>query len=180
MADEPVIHHPVDDDPAVYARRPPTPEEHILAELCNGHDGAPVPLHFFTKVAVRLKRLGQWAAGLDDVRRKLRANWRRGAAMLGANAALIAGFVIHRVAAEATAAEHAAAQERAEVIYREGMQRLIDLLEKRLESDERRLDRVTGAEPGPSGDFDNRVPDKVSSLRGPSCTFASPVYFPPP
>ncbi|HEX6022569.1 MAG TPA: hypothetical protein VFZ00_11280 [Solirubrobacter sp.] len=182
MADDLVVHHPVDDDPAVYARRSPTPEEHLLAELCgNGHDGAPVPLHFFTKIAVRLKRIGMWAASLEDLRRKLRANWRRGVAMLGANALLIAGLVLHRVASDAAAAEHLAAQERAEVVYREGVTRLFELLEKRLDHIERRLDRLTGADqPGPSGDPRDIFRDKLSSLnlRGPTCTFSS--ASPPP
>lgn len=167
------------DDPASFLRSPPTPEEHALAEHVGLHDGASIPFHMFAKVAVRQGRQAEWIGEMEAMRKWVRRRATAALLALAGNLTLFGGYVLHRVREGGAAEERALNQERAAIERREAMEREIN--ELRLDVRELRAAmRRLGLGPDPAGsgtDIDilmGRVPDKVSLLKGPSCTiFAS-------
>ncbi len=147
------IEDPKDDPPAspfVYLGRDPTPEEHLLAQQVGRHDGDSVPFHMVAKIALRLHRYASHAAGFEWFWRRARRHARAALAALAANVVVIAGFVLHRVAVQAAAEEHAAAQERAEEVYRDGVGKQLDRLDRDLRELRAVLQRLGIAPPAPA------------------------------
>lgn len=156
---------PKDDPPAspfVYLGTDPTIEERQLAQQLGRHDGDSVPFHMFAKVAMRLHKFAAHAAGFEWFWRRARRHARTSLGALLSTLVLIGGFVLHRVAAEAAAQEHAVMQEQAEILYRNGVSRQLESLDRDIRELRTALQRIGINLPGsPTSDMPN-LPDSVS------------------
>lgn len=113
------------DDPAIYLKQPPTPEEHILSEQVGLHDGAEVPFWMFAKVAVRQRAQAMWISGIDAIARRIRRHFMAGLGALVINLTAIGGYAYHRAVASGAAEEHAANVERVIQEHRDAVEREI-------------------------------------------------------
>lgn len=158
---------PRDDPPAspfVYLGSDPTIEEHQLTQQLGRHDGDSVPFWMFAKVAVRLHKFAAQAAGFQWFWRRARRHARTSLGALLSTVVLIGGFVLHRVAAEAAAQEHSAMQEQAEILYRAGVTRQLDALDRDIRELRAALHQLGVNLPGgPTSDMPESA-DRVSSV----------------
>lgn len=145
-----------DDPPAspfVYLGTDPTIEERQLAQQLGRHDGDSVPFHMFAKVAMRLHKFAAQAAGFEWFWRRARRHARTSLGALASTVVVIAGFVLHRVATEAAAQEHAVMQEQAEVLYRNGVTRQLESLDRDIRELRAALQRIgINLPPAPGAD----------------------------
>lgn len=166
-ADEPAVHDPVSDEPSVYLHQPVTPAERMLGEQVGLSGSAYIQFWMYAKLSLRVVRLSQWIGSVDGMWRGIRRHARISLASLASSLVLVGGFVIHRVAQDAAEHEHAAAQERATEERLKEMREDLQWLRAEFR-------RLSGADPDPPTSDVWHLPDKVSSVRGPSCTaFAS-------
>lgn len=138
------------DDPAVFLKQPPSPEEHVLSQQVDLHDGAYVPFWMFAKVVIRQREHSVFIGEMRAISRKVRRHFMAGLAALAVNLTAVGGYALHRAAATGAAEEHAANQERVIQEHRDAVEREIQDL--RLDIRELRavLHKMTDNTPNPS------------------------------
>jgi hypothetical protein len=129
----------------------------------------------FAKVAVQAERNREWIGGVDDLVKKAR---RRALAAMGTvaiNLTAFVGFLMHRASEDGATTERVVQVEQRAAERRDALEREIQDLRldvRELRAAMRRMG--LGPEP-PSGDVFWPAPDKISVLKGPSCSvFTSP------
>lgn len=154
-------------DPAIYLAQPQaSPAAAVLVQQVGLHTGHEVPLWMLAEVAVRQQADAQWISGVDGLWKQARRRGMAAAGVLAVNVLTAIGMLLHYSWAGGAAEERAAGMERAAIERRDAIEREIQDLRLDLRELRAALRRMSGVDPGPSGDGEAPSPDKFSLTDG--------------